>query len=69
MGVGQGSEDDPFGDLGAVDTRGCSEWDGGGGVDWGVGDVVRAGREEVDQFWDGIGQLQVSSSMLADKVK
>ncbi len=48
MRVGKGSEDDPFGDLGAVDTRGGSECDGGGGIDWGVGDVVRAGGEEVN---------------------
>jgi len=69
VGVGQGSEDDPFGDLGAVDARGCGEWDGGGGVDWGVGDVIRAGGEEMDQFWDGKRQPQASSSMLPDKVK
>lgn len=48
--VGQGSENDPFGDLRAVNTRGSSERDGGGGIDWGLCDVVRAGGEEVDQF-------------------
>lgn len=50
MGMGKGGEDDPFGDLRAVDAGRCSEWNGGGGVDRGVGDVVRAGGKEMDQF-------------------
>ena len=50
VGVGEGCQDDPFCDLGAVDAGGGGEGDAGGGVDGGVGDVVCAGGEEVDQF-------------------
>lgn len=50
VGVGEGGEDDPFGDLGAVDAGGGGEGDGSGGVDGGGGDVIRASGEEVDQF-------------------
>lgn len=55
VGVGEGGEDDPFGDLGAVDAGGGGEGDGGGGVDGGVGDVVGAGGEEVDEVEVGAG--------------
>jgi len=47
MRVGQGSENDPFSDLRTVNTGGCGEWDGGGGIDWGVGDMIRAGGNKV----------------------
>lgn len=55
VGVGEGGEDDPFCDLGAVNTGGGGQGDGGGGVDWGVGDVVGAGGEEVDELEVGAG--------------
>lgn len=55
VGVGEGGEDDPFGDLGAVDAGGGGQGDGGVCVDGGVGDVVRAGGEEVDEVEVGAG--------------
>ena len=50
VGVGEHGQDDPFGDLGAVDARGCSQGDRGVFVDGRVGDVVGAGGEEVDEL-------------------
>lgn len=59
VGVGERGQDDPFGDLGAVDARRGGQWDRGVCVDWRFGNVVRAGGEEVDElelgacFWGG----------------
>lgn len=50
VGGGEGGEDGPFSDLGAMDAGGGGEGDGGGCVDGVVGNVVCAGGEEVDQF-------------------
>ena len=55
VGVGEGGQDDPLGDLGAVDAGRGGQRDGGLGVDGGVGDVVRAGGEEVDELEVGAG--------------
>ena len=53
VGVGgdERGEEDPFGDLGAVDAGGGGERDGGLFVDGGRLDVVRTGGEEVDELW------------------
>ena len=52
VGVGgnEGGEEDPFGDLGAVDAGGGGEGDGGVLVDRCGLDMVRAGGEEVDEL-------------------
>lgn len=50
MRMGQRGQDDPFGDLRAVDAGRGGQWDRGFCVDWRVGDVVRAGGEEVDEL-------------------
>ena len=49
VGMNEVGEDDPFGDLGTVDARGGGEGDTGGGVNGGVGDMVRAGGGEVNE--------------------
>lgn len=49
VGVGEGGEDDPFGDLGAVDAGGGGEGDVGVGVDGGLVHVVCPCRDEVDE--------------------
>lgn len=55
MRVGEGGQDDPFCDLGAVDAGRGGQGDGGVCVDGGIGDVVRAGREEMDELELGAG--------------
>ena len=47
----EGGQEDPFGDLGAVNAGGGGEGDGGFLVDRGRLDMVRAGGEEVDELW------------------
>lgn len=55
MRVGQRGQNDPFRNLRAVDAgRGC-ERDGGACVDWRIGDVIRASREEMDELEVGAG--------------
>ena len=53
--VGERGQDDPFGDLGAVDARRGGQCDGGVFVDGGVCDVVCAGGDEVDELEFGAG--------------
>lgn len=48
MGMCEGGENDPFSDLRTVDAGGSGEWDGGGRIDWGVGDVICASGAEMD---------------------
>ena len=55
MRVGEGGQDDPFGDLRAVDARRGGQWDGGLGVEWRFGNVIRAGGEDVDELEVGAG--------------
>ena len=55
VGVGERGQDDPFGDLGAVDAGRGGQRDGGVCVDGGVCDVVCAGGEEVDELEVGAG--------------
>lgn len=46
----EGGEEDPFGDLGAVDAGRGREGDRGRFVDGRVLEVVRAGGEDVDEI-------------------
>ena len=52
MVVYKGGHDDPFGDLGAMDSGRGGERDAGIGVDWGGLNVIRAGGEKMYQFWE-----------------
>ena len=50
VGVGESCKDNPFGDLGPVDTGRGREGYRSVFVNWCMGNVVCAGREEVDEF-------------------
>ena len=50
MRVSKSSEDDPFCDLGPVNARRSCQGDVGRSVDWGLGEMVCAGRQDMDEF-------------------